>query len=138
MDINLLITSATQLLKHCHDALDELEPVKIESDINGIAKSIHSLALSVNDHPSVLPTIEELKNAIHDKIEAALSMFSNLGKIAASLLAKGESVLEELKAIYNMMIGIIKSLQPIEAIVVGLYPMLIPLFAVLNALPAIP
>lgn len=111
---------------------------EIETGFDSLFDTLKSVATKSSGDKKMASTINDILSTVHSKIDGALTTFAHLGAIAQTLLDKGEALAATLKYIWNLMITIIHSLKPVEDIVAKLYPVVAPIFDVLNALPAIP
>lgn len=136
MKISSLMTATTNLLNQKID--ENTEFAEIDTGLESLTSSIKTIATASASNHEMIEGLSDLIDSVHAKIDGTITLFANLGEIAASLISKGESVLEELKMIYNLMISLIKALRPVQALATSKYPLLIPLFEILNALPVIP
>jgi hypothetical protein len=132
---NELLSSAIAQLPTDFIDLTLLE--NIELGLDNIVASIATISIKANGDNALVATIDSLLASVHSKIDGALHTFMSLGEIAKNLKAKGEVVLEELKKIWNLMVSILQALRPVEELVCKYYPELLPIFALINALPKV-
>lgn len=134
MDIALL-ESAVKILSN--DLTNTSVITTIETGLDSVFNSIAIVGLKASKDNTLVNTIDDLLASVHAKIDGALHTFIHLSEIAKELIAQGQVAANVLRQIYNLMLSIIQSLKPVEDLVCKYYPVLAPVFILLNSLPKI-
>lgn len=109
---------------------------KIETGFENIIESISSL-VQIDKTEQIAPVIMKIGTAAEQKMEGAIATLRQLGSIIAEIKRTAEIIIPVVQEIYRLMLQIIHSLTPIMNMVASRYPVLIPVFAFLENLPAI-